>query len=94
MGFFFCRGADIDASAVLFDEHLRPIDIVWYKQLSSKCGSVNHSGDNLTGEGDGDDEVITVELAQLPLHVHHVLFSVTVFSYDVSFSQVPIASLT
>ena len=43
---------------------------------------------------EGDDEVIAVELGQLPLHVHHVLFSVSVFSYDVSFSQVPIATLT
>ena len=82
------RGADVDGSVALFDDGGRPVDSVWYGQLSSRCGSVTHSGDNLTGVGAGDDEVITVNLAKIPLHVHHLLFAVTVYSSNVSFCQV------
>ena len=74
----------------MFDSTLRVVDTVWYKKLRSTCGSVSHSGDNLTGAGDGDDEVIAVELSEIPFHVHYVLFVVCVFSYDVSFRQVPL----
>ena len=64
------------------------VDVVWYKKLRSTCGSVIHSGDNLTGVGDGDDEVISVNLAEIPFHVDRLLFTVCIFSYGVSFSQV------
>ena len=85
---FWCRGADVDGSVALIDETGRPVDTVWYGQLSSRCGSVIHSGDNLTGVGEGDDEVIAVNLAKIPFDIHHLLFSVTVYTSNVSFCQV------
>ena len=85
---FLDRGADVDGSVALLDETGRPLDTVWYGQLSSRCGSVIHSGDNLTGEGEGDDEVIAVNLAKIPFDIHHLLFAVTVYSSSVSFCQV------
>ena len=49
---------------------------------------MKHSGDDRTGEGGGDDEVITVELEKLPLKVHYMLFAVCVYSGAANFSQV------
>ncbi|MDN4521268.1 TerD family protein [Mycolicibacterium austroafricanum] len=67
---------DLDASAVLFaDQHL--VDVCYYGQLASKDGSIRHQGDNLTGEGEGDDEVINVDLTRIPPHVTTVVFIVT-----------------
>lgn len=67
---------DLDASAVLFaDEQIA--DIAYYGQLISKDGSVRHQGDNLAGEGDGDDEVLLVDLSRIPVHVTTILFLVT-----------------
>jgi stress response protein SCP2 len=67
---------DLDASAVLFaDQHI--VDVCYYGQLASKDGSIRHQGDNLTGEGEGDDEVINVDLTRIPPHVTTVLFIVT-----------------
>jgi stress response protein SCP2 len=67
---------DLDASAVLFaDQHI--VDVCYYGQLASKDGSIRHQGDNLTGEGEGDDEVINVDITRIPPHVTTVLFIVT-----------------
>lgn len=67
---------DLDASAVLFaDQHL--VDVCYFGQLASKDGSIRHQGDNLTGEGEGDDEVINVDLTRIPPHVTTVMFIVT-----------------
>ena len=85
---FICRGVDVDASVALFDKDHRNVDLVWYKKLQSICGSVSHAGDNLTGVGDGDHEVITVRLKEIPLHVHYILFAVCIFSSGVSFRNV------
>lgn len=71
---------DLDASCILFDQGLEPVDIVWFRQLASKDGSVTHSGDNLTGEGDGDDETIHVDLPRLPSGVKHLVFTVNSFT--------------
>lgn len=67
---------DLDASAVLFAEGT-VVDVCYYGQLKSKDGSVQHQGDNLTGEGEGDDEVIVVDLQRIPSHVTTVVFIVT-----------------
>ena len=48
---------DLDASCIMMDGNKSAIDVVMFSQLKSKDGSITHSGDNLTGEGDGDDEV-------------------------------------
>ena len=55
------------------------IDTIWFRKLKSSCGSVVHLGDNLTGEGDGDDEVITVDLTRLPSQVEYLAFTVNSF---------------
>jgi tellurium resistance protein TerZ len=70
---------DLDASCLLFDENNVLKDAVYFGQLKSKDGSVQHTGDNLTGEGDGDDESIIVDLAKLPVWVKTLVFTVSSF---------------
>jgi len=91
-GGFFGFGAksqavDLDASVVLFDEANRPVDVVWFRQLKSRDGSVVHSGDNRTGAGDGDDEQIAVALSQVPDKVRSMVFTVNSFTGQ-TFAQV------
>ncbi|WP_407442819.1 TerD family protein [Rhodococcus sp. (in: high G+C Gram-positive bacteria)] len=87
-GLFGNRSADIDldASAVLFADH-NIVDVAYYGQLQSKDGSVQHQGDNLTGEGAGDDEVVLVDLTRIPAHITTVMFVVTSYKGH-SFEQV------
>lgn len=70
---------DLDASAVMFAGG-QPADVVFYNHLRSDDGSVQHSGDNRTGQGEGDDEVIMVDLPRVPVHVDTIVFIVT--SYE------------
>ncbi len=56
------QSIDLDASALLFDANRQLVDQVWFQQLTSRDGAVQHTGDNLTGEGEGDDESIRVHL--------------------------------
>ncbi len=70
---------DLDASCIVLDGSYHPIDVVWFRQLVSKDGSIKHSGDNLTGEGDGDDETINVDLQRLPAQAKHLVFTVNSF---------------
>jgi tellurium resistance protein TerZ len=91
-GFFGFGGGksesvDLDASCVLFDEANRPVDVVWFRQLKSRDGSISHSGDNRTGAGDGDDEQIVVELNRVPESVKALVFTVNSFTGQ-NFSQV------
>ncbi|GAB2523539.1 hypothetical protein GCM10027167_28210 [Nocardia heshunensis] len=67
---------DLDASVVLFAGP-KPVDVVYYGSLNSKDGSIRHLGDNLTGEGEGDDEEITVDLTRIADSVNTLLFIVT-----------------
>ncbi|KVV38019.1 stress protein [Burkholderia ubonensis] len=70
---------DLDASCIVLDGDYTPIDVVWFRQLESKDGSIEHSGDNLTGDGDGDDETIHVDLQRLPAKATHLVFTVNSF---------------
>ena len=70
---------DLDAGCVLLDQAGNKIDTIWFRKLKSTCGAVIHSGDNLTGEGDGDDEVIEVNLNKLPSNVEYLAFTVNSF---------------
>ncbi len=84
-GFFGFGGGksesvDLDASCVLFDEANRPVDVVWFRQLKSRDGSISHSGDNRTGAGEGDDEQIVVELNRVPESVKSLVFTVNSFT--------------
>ncbi|WP_040793038.1 TerD family protein [Nocardia paucivorans] len=87
-GMFGSRTVDIDldASVVMFAD-MNPADVAYYGQLSSKDGSVRHQGDNLTGEGEGDDEVILVDLTRVPAHINTLIFIVTSYKGH-TFAQV------
>lgn len=71
---------DLDASCILLDSTLKPVDLVWFRQLQSRDGSIKHSGDNRTGDGDGDDETIHVDLQRLPVTVKYLVFTVNSFT--------------
>lgn len=73
---------DLDASCLLFDANRGGVDQVWFQQLASRDGSIVHSGDNLTGAGDGDDETINVDLTRLPGAVQTLVFTVSSFRGD------------
>lgn len=79
-GFFGGGGSiDLDASCILLDDNKQVLDQVWFRQLTSKCGKIKHSGDNLTGDGDGDDETISVDLKGLAGNVKYLIFTVNSF---------------
>lgn len=78
---------DLDASCIMFDEQGNPVDAIWFRQLKSKDGSVVHTGDNRTGDGDGDDEQIIVDLTKVPSNVKSLVFTVNSFTGQ-NFSQV------
>ena len=77
---------DLDASAVLCADD-RIVDVAYYGQLTSKDGSVRHQGDNLTGAGEGDDEVIMIDLTRVPAHVSTIILIVTSYKGQ-TFEQV------
>lgn len=78
---------DLDASCILFDEQGNQIDAVWFRQLKSRDGSVVHTGDNRTGDGDGDDEQIIVDLTKVPANIKSLVFTVNSFTGQ-NFSQI------
>ena len=74
---------DCDASVFMLNANGKLAsrsDIVYFGNLESKCGSVRHTGDNLTGEGDGDDEQIIVDLNRVPSHIEEILFVVNIYN--------------
>jgi tellurium resistance protein TerZ len=81
------QSIDLDASALLFDTGGRLVDAVWFQQLRSRDGSVQHTGDNLTGVGEGDDEAIVVDLTRLPPAIGQIVFTVNSFTGQ-DFSQI------
>ncbi|MBC9955694.1 TerD family protein [Yimella sp. cx-51] len=70
---------DLDASAIMLAGS-DIVDVVFYNRLASADGSVQHSGDNRTGEGDGDDESVRIDLSRVPVHVTSIVLVVT--SYE------------
>ncbi|RUQ34770.1 MAG: TerD family protein [Candidatus Competibacteraceae bacterium] len=72
---------DLDASAFMLgaDGKVRSeADFIFYNQLKSACGSVQHTGDNRTGAGEGDDEALMVDLTRVPADVQKIVFTVTI----------------
>lgn len=72
---------DLDASAFLLNEAGRvrgDSDFIFYNNLKSSDGSVEHTGDNRTGQGDGDDEALKVDLPRIPQEVHRIPVAVTI----------------
>ncbi|MDI2129215.1 TerD family protein [Yinghuangia seranimata] len=76
---------DLDASALLCGaagKVLADDYFVFYNNLKSPEGSVEHTGDNLTGEGEGDDEVIMVDLTMVPQTVEKIVFPVSIYDAE------------
>lgn len=72
---------DLDASIFLLDGNGKvssPEDFVFYNNTSGGNGSVVHTGDNLTGDGDGDDEQVKVAIKKVPAHIEKISFTVTI----------------
>ncbi|MFG3016089.1 TerD family protein [Streptomyces cinerochromogenes] len=74
------KDIDLDASVIAYGPQRNHIDSCYFGKLTILNGAVRHSGDNLTGEGGGDDEVITVDLGRLPQEVTGLVFTVNSFS--------------
>lgn len=73
---------DLDAIAFLVNESGKvraDADFIFFNNLKSSDGSVEHTGDNRTGEGDGDDEVIKVDLSKVPADVSKVVFCAVIY---------------
>lgn len=76
---------DLDASVFMVGSNGKvrsDADFIFYNQLRSTCGSVEHTGDNRTGAGDGDDESIKVVLAQVPSEIERLVVAVTIHDAD------------
>jgi tellurium resistance protein TerZ len=81
------QSIDLDASALLFDNAGGLLDQVWFQQLTSKDGAIQHTGDNRTGAGEGDDESIRVYLDGVSPAVQTIVFTVNSFTGQ-DFSQI------
>ena len=90
------EAVDLDASCALFNDSKQLEDVIYFGNLKSKNGAVKHSGDDLTGDMGGDDgldnEVITLNLSQLPESTTYVAFVLNSFrGHD--FGKIPFASI-
>jgi tellurium resistance protein TerZ len=70
---------DLDASVIVFDAGKSPIETVYFGQMISGDRSIRHGGDNRTGDGNGDDEVIHVDLSRLDQRAAYLVFTVNSF---------------
>lgn len=80
-------GADFDLDAAAFllgadGKVITDAEFVFYGNLKHASGAVEHMGDNLTGEGDGDDEQIMVDLSLVPANVEKIAFTVTIYEAE------------
>ena len=88
------RDFDLDASAIACGSNGKVVSdrhFIFFNNLTSPDGSIEHTGDNLTGEGEGDDEQIKVNLAGVPGEVDKVVFPVSIYNAEAggqSFGQV------
>ena len=85
---------DLDAAAFMLGENGKcptEKEFIFYGTLEHTSGALKHMGDNLTGEGEGDDEQIEVDLSKIPANIMKVAFTVTIYDADVrrqNFGQV------
>ncbi len=97
-GFFGAKkvAVDLDASVGVFNEQKALLDLVYFGQLKSKDGAISHSGDDRTGDLEGDDgldnEIITIELSRVPSEVKHVAVLLNSFQGQ-DFATIPFASV-
>jgi tellurium resistance protein TerD len=76
---------DLDASAIMLNTSGKVLSdrhFVFFNNLVSPDGTVEHTGDNLTGEGDGDDESLKVDLAAMASEVAKIVFAVSIYDAD------------
>ncbi|MCW2915551.1 MAG: stress protein [Actinomycetia bacterium] len=76
---------DLDASALLLNGQGKVLSdqhFVFFNNLLSPDGSVEHTGDNLTGEGEGDDEAVKVNLTKVPVECERIVFPVSIYDAD------------
>jgi tellurium resistance protein TerD len=76
---------DLDASALLLNGEGKVLSdqhFVFFNNLLSPDGSVEHTGDNLTGEGEGDDEAVKVNLTKVPVECERIVFPVSIYDAD------------
>ena len=83
----FDSGADFDLDAAAFmvganGKCPTEQEFIYYHNLSHPSEALTHMGDNLTGEGEGDDEQIEVDLAKIPANIEKVAFTVTIYDAD------------
>ncbi|WP_428936517.1 TerD family protein [Streptomyces sp. ACT015] len=74
------RDIDLDASVIAYGPQRNHLDSCYFGKLTILNGAIKHSGDNLTGEGGGDDEVIVVDLGRIPQEATGLVFTVNSFS--------------
>ncbi|MET9360768.1 TerD family protein [Streptomyces sp. NPDC006632] len=74
------KDIDLDASVIAFGPQRNHLDTCYFGKLSILDGAIKHSGDNLTGEGAGDDEVIVVDLGRIPAEATGLVFTVNSFT--------------
>jgi len=79
---------DLDVSAVLMDKNGMDLEAVFFGRLESELHGIQHTGDNLTGEGDGDDEQILVHLDRIGDSVEQIFFVVNIYTPQKTFNQV------
>lgn len=96
LGMTKTEAVDLDASCAEFDAEGNIIDRVWFSHLKSKDGAIKHSGDDLTGDMDGDDgldnEVILVDLTKLNPKTEKIAFVLNSFKGQ-DFKIIPFASI-
>ena len=75
------QAIDCDASAIMLKngKFVDKTDLVYFGNLKHKSGTVNHMGDNLTGEGEGDDEQIVIDLSRVPAEYDKIVIVVNIY---------------
>ncbi len=90
------EAVDLDASCILYDANKNATEVIYFGNLKSKNGAVKHSGDDLTGDINGDDgldnEVITVDFSNLDSNVEHVALVLNSYKGQ-DFGTIPFASI-
>ncbi|RYX82834.1 TerD family protein [bacterium] len=74
------RSVDLDGSCIAFDANKKVVETIWFGHLQSRDGTIQHSGDNLTGDGAGDDETISIELERLAPNIQTLVFTINSFT--------------
>jgi len=89
LGWTADTGVDLDSSCILIDKEFRS-SAEWILYFDNQVlPGAKHLGDNRTGEGAGDDERILVNLSKIPDHIHHLAFTINIYSEDKFFGDIP-----